>query len=130
VGPRVGVGGYREEKTSRPHRVSIPEQPSPQRIITVTTLSPPPDRTHDVTDVVRSSTVSLVPDNFFFNVLITAVQSNIAQIAHAPKNDCACSCARKHNHLEGSRTGLTMYIICGVNTSRCLCPSHEDTEGE
>ena len=127
--PRVGVGGYREEKTSRPHRVSNPEPPSPQRIATATTQSPQPAHTHDVTDVARSSYIILVTDNFFCAVLRTAVQSSIAQIAHAPKRDCACSCTRKHIHLEGSRARLSMYVIYGVNTSRCLCPSHEAQKG-
>ena len=116
VGPRVGVGGYREEKTSRPRRVSNPEPPSPQRITTATTLSASPGLTHDVTDVVLSPSIRLVPDDSFFNVLITAVQTNIAQIAHARKHDCACSCARKHTHHESRRRGLSMHIICGVNT--------------
>ena len=93
MGPRVGVGGYREEKTSRPHRVSNPEPPSPQRIATATTLSPPPDRMHDVTDVVRSSSINLVPDNLLFTVQITAVHKllmclSMAARAHVRVNTC------------------------------------------
>jgi hypothetical protein len=69
----------------------------------------PPDRTHDVTVLARSSSINLVPDTFSLTVLITAVQSSSAQIAHAPKYGCACLCAHKHVLLLSS---FRTYMMC------------------